>query len=118
MSTGRASGAIEAVERIINREEEADEILRQTVRALADRLDVPVAVRFHDEEQWVVGPSAGGYAERGDGEEVRYRGDVVADLAAGAGLDADGRAAFVRVALLISPYCLVGWDIGGEDWEP
>jgi hypothetical protein len=49
---------------------------------------------------------------------VRYRGDVVADLAAGAGLDADGRAAFVRVALLISPYCLVGWDIGGEDWEP
>jgi hypothetical protein len=118
MSTGRASGAIEAVERIINREEEADEILRQTARALADRLGVPVAVRFLEEERWVVGPSSGGYVERADGEEVRYRGDVVADLAAGAELDADGRAAFSRVAVLISPYCLVGWDIGGEDWEP
>lgn len=118
MSTGRASGAIEAVERIINREEEADEILRQTVRALAERLAVAVAVRFHDDDRWVVGPSSGGFADRVDGEEVRYRGEVVADLASGTELDADGRAAFVRVALLISPYCLVGWDIGGEDWEP
>jgi hypothetical protein len=118
MSAGRASGAIEAVERIINREEEADAILRQTVRALSDRLGLPVAVRFRDEERWVVGPSAGGYVERADGEEVRYRGEVVADLAAGGTLDDEGHVAFARIALLVSPYCLVGWDIDGEDWEP
>ena len=118
MSAGPGSGAIEAVERIINREGEADAILRQTVGVLAERLRLPVAVRFHDEERWVVGPSAGGYVHRADGEEVRYRGEVVADLAAGAALPPDARSAFSRIALLISPYCLVGWDIGGEDWEP
>ena len=24
----------------------------------------------------------------------------------------------IVVALLISPYCLVGWDTGGEAWTP
>ena len=31
--------------------------------------------------------------------------------------DAD-RATFETVAGLVGDYCLVGWDIGGEDWEP
>jgi putative methionine-R-sulfoxide reductase with GAF domain len=30
----------------------------------------------------------------------------------------DDRRFLERVALLISPYCLVGWDTGGEAWSP
>jgi putative methionine-R-sulfoxide reductase with GAF domain len=41
-------------------------------------------------------------------------------------IDSDRQAAFgdddrkflERVAELLSPYCLVGWDTGGEPWEP
>ena len=32
--------------------------------------------------------------------------------------DADDRQFLERVAVLISPYCLVGWDTGGEPWRP
>lgn len=106
MSTGRATGAIEAVERIINREAEADAILRQTVDVLAARLTLPVAVRFQELDDWILGPSAGGFAERVDGEGVRLMGELVADLASGSDLDADSRSAFLRIAVLISPFCL------------
>ena len=32
--------------------------------------------------------------------------------------DDDDRAFLRRVSDLLSPYCLVGWDTGGEVWEP
>ncbi len=52
---------------------------------------------------------------------VAYEGMVVAEI----DIDADTPAAFdhhdrmflERVAALISPYCLVGWDTGGGDWD-
>ena len=40
MSTGRDhTGALEALDRILNRESEADEVLRRTVELLHDRFD-------------------------------------------------------------------------------
>ena len=33
-------------------------------------------------------------------------------------LTAEDRALVERVALLVSPYALVGWDTGGEEWTP
>ena len=33
-------------------------------------------------------------------------------------LDEESRAFLQRVALLISPHCLVGWDTRGEAWSP
>ena len=53
---------------------------------------------------------------------VSYEDMVVAEI----DIDSDTRAAFTqddrtfleRVAALISPYCLVGWDTGGEEWAP
>ena len=33
-------------------------------------------------------------------------------------LTQDDTALLERVAVLISPYCLVGWDTGGEAWSP
>ena len=52
---------------------------------------------------------------------VSYQGIVVAEI----DIDSDAPAAFTpddrrfleRVALLISPHCLVGWDTGGVDWD-
>jgi hypothetical protein len=53
-----------------------------------------------------------------DAVPVSYDGDVVAELVATGPLDDRERAAWERIALLLSPFCLVGWDIGGEEWEP
>jgi hypothetical protein len=33
-------------------------------------------------------------------------------------LSPEDRAVLERVASLIGPYCLVGWDTGGEAWSP
>jgi L-methionine (R)-S-oxide reductase len=52
---------------------------------------------------------------------VAYEGTVVAEI----DVDSDAPAAFgepdraflERVAAIISPYCLVGWDTGGADWD-
>ena len=53
---------------------------------------------------------------------ISYDDIVVAEI----DIDSDRPAAFgdadrtflEGVAGLISPYCLVGWDTGGEPWEP
>jgi L-methionine (R)-S-oxide reductase len=53
---------------------------------------------------------------------ISYEGGVVGEI----DIDSDRRSAFdpddrqflERVAGLISPYCLVGWDTGGEAWRP
>jgi GAF domain-containing protein len=55
------SGALEAVERILSRESEADEVLRQTVDVLHDRLDHYswVGIYFVEGEDLVLGPWKG-----------------------------------------------------------
>jgi GAF domain-containing protein len=53
---------------------------------------------------------------------IRYEGRVVGEI----DIDSDRPAAFTeddrafleRVALLISAHSLVGWDTGGDGWEP
>jgi L-methionine (R)-S-oxide reductase len=53
---------------------------------------------------------------------IFYQGAVVGEI----DIDSDKPAAFgdedrrflERVAALIAPYCLVGWDTGGEAWAP
>jgi len=159
------SGALEAVDRIINRGGDADEVLRQVVAALDERFDHYSWVGIYLVEAgdlvlgpWV-GPQAtehvripvgqgicGAAAASGQTEVVddvnadprylacfpstrseivvpiSYEGRVVGEI----DIDSDTPAAFTeddrtfleRVALLISPYCLVGWDTGGEAWSP
>jgi L-methionine (R)-S-oxide reductase len=53
---------------------------------------------------------------------ISYEGRVVGEI----DIDSDEPRAFgevdreflERVAMLISPHCLVGWDTGGERWSP
>jgi L-methionine (R)-S-oxide reductase len=158
-------GALEAVDRIVNRESEADEVLRKTVDVLHDRLDHYswVGIYLVEGDDLVLGPwkgpqatehvripigqgicgaaAASGVTEVVDDVKaddrylacfvstrseivvpIAYEGRVVGEI----DIDSDVPAAFgpkdrtflERVALLISPHCLVGWDTGGREWRP
>jgi hypothetical protein len=106
-------GALEAVGTIVERGGDADEVLRSVLDVLHDR-GIPFAeVRFVEEGRLVAGPSVGTRTETRT-TPVVYRGDRVGTLEL-----ADADTAFAdRVASLISPYVLVGWDTAGEPWSP
>jgi acyl-CoA thioester hydrolase len=115
---GRRVGAVDAVERIVNREAEADEILRQSVATIAKRFDTFCGIRFVEDGGMVDGPSAGRFAEPKAIVAITYDGSSVAEIALGSEVAAEDRDALDRIAALLSPYCLVGWDTGGESWNP
>jgi GAF domain-containing protein len=157
-------GALEGVERIINREAEPDQVLRKAVEILHDRIEHYswVGIYLVEGDDLVLGPwkgpeatehvripigqgICGAAAASGQTEVVddvnadqrylacfpstrseivvpiSYRGRVVGEI----DIDSDEPAAFrdadraflERVALLISPHALVGWDTGGVAWR-
>ena len=157
-------GALEAVDRIVNRESEADEVLRKTVEVLAARFDHYswIGIYLVEEDELVLGPwkgpqatahvripvgqgicgavAASGRTEIVDDVNadprylacflstrseivvpISFEGRVVGEI----DIDSDGPGAFgaadraflERVATLISPHCLVGWDTGGVPWS-
>ncbi len=60
MSTPSASGALEAVDRILNRGGDADDVLRQVVAALHERAGYAWAgILFVEGGDLVLGPQAG-----------------------------------------------------------
>ena len=114
------AGTLEALDRILNRGGDADDVLRAVVEVLHARLDCWVGILFLEDGELVLVPERGEPVER-DRRRVPivFRGGRVGELAAD--LPEYGereRALLERAALLISPYCLVGWDTGGERWEP
>ena len=157
--------ALGAVERILERGGDADDVLRQVVGVLHDRVEHYswVGIYLVEGDDLVLGPwqgpqatehvripigtgvcgaaAASGKTEVVDdvGADARYlacfpstRSEIVVPIAYEGSvvgeidIDSDRPAAFgpddrsllERVALLISPYCLVGWDTGGEAWAP
>jgi hypothetical protein len=111
------TGALEAIERVLNRGGEADDVLRQVVAILHERLGHYVRISFVEADGVAPGPAAGD--ETGTTAfPIAFQGSRVAELEAGGELSADDRALLERVAILVSPYALVGWDTGGEDWTP
>ncbi len=115
---GRRGGAVEAIERIINRESEADEILRQSVATIAKRFETFCGIRFVEDGGMIDGPSGGDYAEPQSVVSITYDDSSIAEIALGMPLEEEDRDAFDRIAKLLSPFCLVGWDTGGEAWNP
>jgi L-methionine (R)-S-oxide reductase len=164
-ATDTYRGALEAIDRIVNRESEADEVLRKTVEVLHDRVEAYswVGIYLVEGDDLVLGPwkgpqatehvripigegICGAAAARGVTEivddvhaderylacfvstrseivvPIAYEGRVVGEI----DIDSDVPAAFgpedreflERVALLLSPHCLVAWDTGGEAWRP
>ena len=112
------SGALETIDRILNRGGDADEVLRQVVAVLHDTYSW-VGISFVEAGELVLGPARGGRTAEPTTFPISYEKNVVAELGVVADkLGAEDRAFLERVALLISPYCLVGWDTGGEAWSP
>jgi hypothetical protein len=106
-------GALEAVDRILNRGGDADDVLRSVLAAVHERGIPYAAIRFVEEGRVVDGPSVGEEADAVT-VPVHYDGDRVGELTV-----ATEDVAFAeRLATLISAYVLVGWDTGGEEWSP
>ena len=118
MSADSYRGALEAVERILNRGGDADDVLRAVVAAVEERIPhfARVGIAFMEAGRLELGPEAGA----GEGEEVRahvtFEGAPVADLIVHRTRPADDGPFLERLATLISPYCLVGWDTQGVPW--
>jgi L-methionine (R)-S-oxide reductase len=158
------SGALESIDRILNRGGDADDVLRAVVDVLHDRFDHYswVGIYLIEGEELALGPwkgpeatehvripigegICGAAAASGETEVVddvdgdprylacfastrseivvpiAYQGRVVGEI----DIDSDRPAAFSgedrafleRVAVLISPHCLVGWNTGGVAWR-
>lgn len=105
------------IEAIVGRVGDADDILRDVVAALAARYRW-AGIFLVEEGELVLGPAAGEPEEaRRTSVAVTYQGDRVAELAVDDAPEKD-RAFLESVAALVAGHCLVGWDTGGESWEP
>jgi putative methionine-R-sulfoxide reductase with GAF domain len=157
--------ALEAVDRIVNREADAGEVLQKTVDVLHDRFEGYswVGIYLVEGDDLVLGPwrgpeatehvripvgqgicgaaAASGVTEVVDdvnaddrylacfastrseivvpiAYERRVVGEIDIDSDVPAAFGADDKSFLERVALLVSPHCLVGWDTGGVAWAP
>ena len=111
-------GALEAIDEIVSRGDEADEVLRAVV-AVLHRHYSWVGISFVEAGELVLGPAQGERTAESTVIPISYDNNVVAELGVVApGLSPEDRALLERVADLLAPYCLVGWDTGGEAWTP
>jgi putative methionine-R-sulfoxide reductase with GAF domain len=118
-------GIVAAVDRMVNRGDEADAVLRAVVDVLYERLDHVswVGISLVEDGELILGPSRGSQA---DGSRlsvpIEYEGRTVGELALEAReqvpFDDEDRASLGRVAVLISQHALVAWDTAGEAWNP
>ena len=108
---------LEAVEQVVSAGGEADDVLRDVVGILHERLGRFVRISFVEGGALEPGPAAG--AETAvTGFPVMWEDRRVAELEVGGELAEGERELLERVAALVSPFALVGWDTGGEAWAP
>jgi hypothetical protein len=109
--------ALEAVDEILAAGGDADDVLRAVVQVIAAEPDVDWAgILFVEEGALVLGPESGSAdAGRRRSVPIAYRGERVGELAADG--DAD-EALLAQVADRVAAHVLLGWDTGGETWEP
>jgi len=108
---------LDAIDTALAASADADDALRATVRILAEQPGITWAgIAFVETTGLVLGPSAGSPDEpRRALVTVSYKDETVGELQVDG--DAD-RALLEEVAERIAAHVLLGWDTGGEDWEP
>jgi hypothetical protein len=113
------SEALEAIDLVLSRGGDADDVLRQVVALLHERVGYAWAgIFFLEDGELTLGPHAGTRDEaRRTKVPVTWQGTPVAELAIDDAPEED-RMFLERVAVLVAGHCLVGWDTGGESWEP
>lgn len=110
-----APAALEAIDGILNRGGDADDVLRDVVAALvASGACAWAGILFAETGRLVLGPEAGTQQpDRRLQLPVSFNDARIAELVVDACVD---RSLAERVAVLISAHCLVGWDTGGVPW--
>ena len=97
---------------------DADDVLRAAVAELGETYDW-AGIAFVEEDELVLGPATGPAPEQTFAVPILYGGAPVAELrVAPPDVSPEQRAALEQQAEALSPYCLVGWDTGGEAWSP
>jgi hypothetical protein len=112
------ASVVTTIQAIVDGAEEADQILLGTIAHLAERYNAGVGLRFVEEGVFSDGPWAGTRDAVAAQVPISYDEELVGEFVISTAIDEDARATFEAVASIIGDYCLVGWDIGGEDWEP
>jgi hypothetical protein len=97
---------------------DADDVLRDAVAQLAATYEW-AGIAFVEQDELLLGPTSGPPPSQTFDVPILYDGARVAELrVASAELTPEQRASLEREAERLSPYCLVGWDTGGEEWTP
>jgi hypothetical protein len=112
-----SEGALDELTRVLERGAEPDDVLRATVEILAGQPKVAWAgLAFLERGQLVLGPQAGEPDDRGRLRiPVAFEGERVGEL----WIDGTADASLLeRVADLVAAHVLIGWDTGGEVWDP
>ena len=107
----------DAIREILERGADVDQALRCVVKTLATDDGLTWAgIAFSENDAVVLGPSAG---EPDVGRRtivpLSYDGAAVGVLLADGTIDRD---VLEQIAALVAPYALIGWDTGGETWDP
>jgi hypothetical protein len=113
----------ERVQAVIDGGDEADDILRAALAAVHEGVGAPwSAIAFVEEGRMAVGPIEGSAPDDAPAPAlavpIDYRGETVAALWLGSEPERALTDDLEHVAALLAPYCLVGWDTGGEQWDP
>ena len=103
MTSSSSSGALEAIERLLNRGGRPEEVRRQVIAALHERGAGWVGIAFVEGTGVELGPRAGGVKpDEVQRHPIVWQGRPVAELWASTEADA---ALLSRVAVIVSPYC-------------
>jgi hypothetical protein len=111
------SGQLESVRRIVEDETDADDVLRAVVTAVAAAPGNSWAgIAFLEDGALRLGPTAGEPdVERRERVPITYEDGAVGELWVDGPVEQDE---LEQITALIGPYVLIGWDTGGEAWEP
>lgn len=112
-----SGGAAREIARIVEETGEADEALRRVVERLVEEPGVVWAgIAFLEEGSLILGPAAGSSDEaRRTGVPIPFHGEPVGELLVDGAADV---TLLTAIAAAIAPQVLIGWDTGGEPWEP
>ena len=111
------ASATEAVRRIVEAGGDADDVLRGCVTRLAEEPGVTWAgVALVEDGALQLGPSSGASdSRRRERAPFLFQGEAVGELWVDGSID---RTTLDQIAMLIAPFALIGWDTGGEVWDP
>jgi hypothetical protein len=111
-----SADALAEIERIVAEGGDADDVLRNVVQTLQTRYPW-AGISFVEGGELQLGPHAGTRRELTTTFPVTWQGERIAELGIGDAPEED-RIVLERVADLVAGHGLVGWDTGGESWDP